>query len=128
MADGEHPRRPVPAAGACGREVEARLLVQGSHRAEGLVPAEADGNRRRHGLQHRAPPRGGPRASALARRLLDSGRARSAGVGAEWLFVPVGLVVGLILLVPTVLVVRGWRRRVQADRAYEAVSDRLPFA
>jgi hypothetical protein len=71
------------------------------------------------GLEAPAPARRGPLGAVQPPR---------AGLGAEWLFVPVGLVVGLILLVPTVLVVRGWRRRVQADRAYEAVSDRLPFA
>jgi hypothetical protein len=44
------------------------------------------------------------------------------GLSAAWLFVPVAGVVGLILLVPLVLVVRGWRRRVRADRAYSAIS------
>ena len=47
-----------------------------------------------------------------------------AGLGAEWLIAPVALVLGLILLVPTVLVIRGWRRRVHADRAYGALSER----
>ena len=45
-----------------------------------------------------------------------------AGLGAAWLVVPIGFVVGLILLVPTVLVVRGWRRRVRAERAYGGIS------
>jgi hypothetical protein len=44
-----------------------------------------------------------------------------ASLGAGWLIVPVVLVVGLILLVPTVLVVRSWRQRVRADRAYGAL-------
>jgi hypothetical protein len=47
-----------------------------------------------------------------------------ATLGAGWLVVPVALVLGLILLVPTVLVVRGWRQRVRAARAYGALSER----
>jgi hypothetical protein len=46
------------------------------------------------------------------------------GLGAAWLFVPISIVFGAILLVPLVLIVRGWRRRVRADRAYSAVSSR----
>jgi hypothetical protein len=44
-----------------------------------------------------------------------------AGLGAAWLVVPIAFVLGLILLVPTVLVVRGWRRRVRAERAYGGI-------
>ena len=67
------------------------------------------------GLESPAPARRGPVGALPPPR---------AGLGAEWLMVPVGLVVGLILLVPTVLVIRGWRRRVQADRAYGALPER----
>jgi hypothetical protein len=67
------------------------------------------------GLEAPAPVRHGPVGAVPPPR---------AGLGAEWLFLPVGLVVGLILLVPTVLLVRGWRRRIQADRAYGALSER----
>src|SRR5437764_4440777 len=41
-----------------------------------------------------------------------------AGLGAAWLVVPIGGLLALMLLVPIVLVVRGWRRRVRAARAY----------
>jgi hypothetical protein len=46
------------------------------------------------------------------------------GLPAVWLVFPIGLVVGLILLVPIVLGIRGWRRRVRADRAYNALPQR----
>jgi hypothetical protein len=45
-----------------------------------------------------------------------------AGLSAAWLAVPIAFVLGLMLLVPTVLVVRGWRRRVRAERAYGGIS------
>jgi len=67
------------------------------------------------GLESPAPVAHGPVGAVSAPR---------AGLGAAWLVVPVGLVVGLILLVPTVLLVRGWRRRVRADRAFGALSER----
>jgi len=51
-------------------------------------------------------------------------QAPRAGLGAAWLVVPIGLLLGLMLLVPTVLVVRGWRRRVRAERAYGGISHR----
>jgi hypothetical protein len=47
-----------------------------------------------------------------------------AGLGAIWLILPIGLVLGLILAVPIVLGIRGWRRRVRADRAYNALPQR----
>ena len=47
-----------------------------------------------------------------------------AGLGAVWLVLPIGLILGLILSVPIVLGVRGWRRRVRADRAYNALAER----
>jgi hypothetical protein len=67
------------------------------------------------GLEGPAPVRQGPVGALPQPR---------AGLGEGWLLVPVGLVLGLMLLAPTVLVVRGWRRRVQADRAYGALSER----
>lgn len=66
-----------------------------------------------------APP---PSKSAAGRPLGPATTAKP-GLGAEWLVVPVGLVFGLILLVPLVLAVRGWRRRVRADRAYSTLSE-----
>jgi hypothetical protein len=47
-----------------------------------------------------------------------------AGLGAIWLVLPIGLVFGLIVAVPLVLGIRGWRRRVRADRAYNALPQR----
>jgi hypothetical protein len=47
-----------------------------------------------------------------------------AGLGAIWLVLPIGLILGLILSVPIVLGIRGWRRRVRADRAYNALAQR----
>jgi hypothetical protein len=47
-----------------------------------------------------------------------------AGLGAIWLVLPIGLILGLIVSVPIVLGVRGWRRRVRADRAYNALPQR----
>jgi hypothetical protein len=47
-----------------------------------------------------------------------------AGLSAVWLILPIGLVFGLIVSVPIVLGVRGWRRRVRADRAYNALPQR----
>jgi hypothetical protein len=47
-----------------------------------------------------------------------------AGLAAIWLALPIGLVFGLILSVPLVLGIRGWRRRVRADRAYNALPQR----
>jgi hypothetical protein len=47
-----------------------------------------------------------------------------AGLGAIWLVLPIGLILALILAVPIVLGIRGWRRRVRADRAYNALPQR----
>jgi len=47
-----------------------------------------------------------------------------AALGAIWLALPIALVLGLILSVPLVLGIRGWRRRVRADRAYNALPQR----
>ena len=70
------------------------------------------------GQQGPAPSRaaGGPLLSPIPKG--------HPALGAVWLLVPVGLVLGLILLVPIVLGIRGWRRRVRADRAYNALPQR----
>jgi hypothetical protein len=47
-----------------------------------------------------------------------------AALGAIWLLLPIGFILALILCVPIVLAVRGWRRRVRADRAYDALPQR----
>ena len=47
-----------------------------------------------------------------------------AALGAIWLALPIGLILVLILSVPIVLGIRGWRRRVRADRAYNALPQR----
>jgi hypothetical protein len=47
-----------------------------------------------------------------------------AGLDAIWLALPIGLIFALILAVPIVLGIRGWRRRVRADRAYNALPQR----
>jgi hypothetical protein len=46
------------------------------------------------------------------------------GLGAIWLVLPIGALLALILSVPIVLGIRGWRRRVRADRAYNALPQR----
>lgn len=66
------------------------------------------------GLGSPAPVASGKPAGAI--------QAPRAGLGAAWLVVPIAFLLGLMLLVPTVLVVRGWRRRVRAERAYGAIS------
>ena len=43
-------------------------------------------------------------------------------LGAEWIFVVIGSLFGLILLVPVVLALRGWRARRRVDRAYRALA------
>jgi hypothetical protein len=70
------------------------------------------------GLQSPAPSR------SASGQPLGPAEPTKPGLSATWLFVPVVGVVGLILLVPLVLIFRGWRRRVRADRAYSAVSGR----
>jgi hypothetical protein len=70
------------------------------------------------GLEAPAP------AQSAAGQPLGPAKAPKAGLGAAWLFIPIGVVFGTILLVPIVLIVRGWRRRVRADRAYSAATTR----
>jgi hypothetical protein len=70
-----------------------------------------------------AGQQGAPPSRSAAGRPLGPATSAKPGLGAAWLFVPVGLVFGLIVLIPVVLAVRGWRRRVRADRAYRTVSD-----
>jgi hypothetical protein len=43
-------------------------------------------------------------------------------LGAEWIFVVMGSLLGLIVLVPVVLALRGWRARRRVDRAYRALA------
>ena len=71
-----------------------------------------------------AGQQGPPPSRAAAGPLLGQAPKGKPGLSAVWLVVPVGLVLGLILLVPIVLGVRGWRRRVRADRAYNALPQR----
>jgi hypothetical protein len=44
------------------------------------------------------------------------------GIGAIWLLVPVGLVVGSIVVVLLLIGLRGWRRHARAQRAYNSSS------
>jgi hypothetical protein len=66
----------------------------------------------------------GPAPNRAAAGPLAPPTNAKAGLGAIWLVVPVGLVLGVIVLVPIVLGIRGWRRRVRADRAYNALAER----
>jgi hypothetical protein len=43
-------------------------------------------------------------------------------LGAAWIFVVIGSLLGLIVLVPVVLALRGWRMRRRVDRAYRALT------
>jgi hypothetical protein len=62
--------------------------------------------------------------------LSNAQRARAAGqpvtlkprLGAGWIFVPIGGLLALIVLVPTVLAVRGWLARRRVDRTYGTLS------
>jgi hypothetical protein len=80
----------------------------------------------RHWLVDYWTPAGqqGPAPSRAAAGPLAPVPNAKPGLGAIWLALPIGLVLGLILLVPIVLGVRGWRRRVRADRAYNALPQR----
>jgi hypothetical protein len=80
----------------------------------------------RHWLVSYWTPAGqqGPTPSKAAAVPLGPPVQAKAGLGAIWLVLPIGLVFGLILAVPIVLGVRGWRRRVRADRAYNALPQR----
>ena len=66
----------------------------------------------------------GPAPSKAASGTFGTPVQTKAGLGAIWLILPIGLVFGLILTVPIVLGIRGWRRRVRADRAYNALPQR----
>jgi hypothetical protein len=66
----------------------------------------------------------GPAPSKAASGSFNLAPQTKAGLGAVWLVLPIGLVLGLILSVPVVLGIRGWRRRVRADRAYNALPQR----
>ena len=80
----------------------------------------------RHWLVDYWTPAGqqGPPPNAAAAGPLGPPVKTKAGLSAVWLALPIGLVFGLILLVPIVLGIRGWRRRVRADRAYKALPQR----
>jgi hypothetical protein len=81
---------------------------------------------RRHWLVDYWAPAGqqGPAPSrSAAAKALPPAEPTKPGLGAAWLLLPIGLVFGIVLTVPIVLAIRGWRRRVRADRAYSAVSD-----
>jgi hypothetical protein len=80
----------------------------------------------RHWLVDYWAPAGqqGPAPSrSAAAKALPAADPPKPGLGAEWLLFPIGLIFGIVLLVPIILAVRGWRRRVRADRAYSAVSN-----
>jgi hypothetical protein len=66
----------------------------------------------------------GPAPSKAASGSFQLTPQTKAGLSAVWLVLPIGLILGLILSVPIVLGVRGWRRRVRADRAYDALAQR----
>jgi hypothetical protein len=66
----------------------------------------------------------GPAPSKASANLLGTPVQTKAGLGAIWLILPIGLILALILSVPIVLGIRGWRRRVRADRAYNALPQR----
>jgi hypothetical protein len=102
--------KPTAKVGAMVFNIELRRLGAPGHR-HWLVDYWAPA-----GLQ--GPP---PSASA-ASEPVGTAEPPKPGLGAEWLFLPFALVVGAIVLVPLVLIVRGWRRRVRADRAYSAIS------
>ena len=66
----------------------------------------------------------GPAPSSAAANPFGTAPKTKAGLGAVWLMLPIGLVLGLMVSVPIVLGIRGWRRRVRADRAYDALAQR----
>ena len=80
----------------------------------------------RHWLVDYWTPAGqqGPAPSQAAAGALGRPPQAKPGLGAIWLVLPVGLVLGLLVSVPIVLGIRGWRRRVRADRAYNALPQR----
>jgi hypothetical protein len=80
----------------------------------------------RHWLVDYWTPAGqqGPAPSKAAAGSFDLAPQPKPGLGAVWLALPIGLILGLIVSVPIVLGIRGWRRRVRADRAYNALAQR----
>jgi hypothetical protein len=80
----------------------------------------------RHWLVDYWTPAGqqGPPPSKAAAGPFSTPPQTKAGLGAIWLVLPIGLVLGLIVSVPIVLGIRGWRRRVRADRSYNALVQR----
>jgi hypothetical protein len=67
----------------------------------------------------------GPAPSKAASGSFDLAPPQTkASLGAIWLVLPIGFILALILSVPIVLGIRGWRRRVRADRAYNALPQR----
>jgi hypothetical protein len=67
----------------------------------------------------------GPAPSKAAAGSFDLAPPQTkASLGAIWLVLPIGFILALILSVPIVLGIRGWRRRVRADRAYNALPQR----
>ena len=80
----------------------------------------------RHWLVDYWTPAGqqGPAPSKAAAGPFGPPVQTKAVLGAIWLVLPIGLVLGLLVSVPIVLGIRGWRRRVRADRAYNALAQR----
>jgi hypothetical protein len=80
----------------------------------------------RHWLVDYWTPAGqqGPAPSKAAAGSFNLAPQTKAKLGAIWLVLPIGLILALILSVPIVLGIRGWRRRVRADRAYNALPQR----
>ena len=80
----------------------------------------------RHWLVDYWTPAGqqGPAPSKAVAGSFDLAPQTKANLGAIWLVLPIGLILALILSVPIVLAIRGWRRRVRADRAYNALPQR----
>jgi hypothetical protein len=81
----------------------------------------------RHWLVDYWTPAGqqGPAHSKAASGSFDLAPPQAkASLGAIWLALPIGVILALILSVPIVLGIRGWRRRVRADRAYNALAQR----
>jgi hypothetical protein len=80
----------------------------------------------RHWLVDYWTPAGqqGPAPSKAAAGSFELAPQTKASLGAIWLVLPIGLILALILSVPIVLGIRGWRRRVRADREYNALPQR----
>ena len=103
--------RPTSKVGGLAFNVELRRVGPPKHR---------------HWLVDYWAPAGqqGPAPSKAAAGPLTTPVQTKAGLGAIWLVLPIGLVLGLLVSVPLVLGIRGWRRRVRADRAYNALAQR----